>query len=184
MDESIVLREKIKKFRQIIRKHRDAKGDDRCWLDDYFVWALIPGSPSAPRAISFEEGMDKCREFWKNRREIFTDRVPEDVLIRLIICDKDLEFKTQDELTEELNQLYFRIVAHRDIFDRPRTLEDDRKLYAVLPEKIPADFRLPPENEFLGEALAPGAGCPAFWRSHESCLVSRHDLHKWGPCQT
>ncbi len=72
---------------------------------------------------------------------------------------------------------------HRDISGRPRTIEDDRVLYSVLPEKIPADFRLPPRSEFLGEVRSPHAGCPAFWRSHNGCSATRHDLHQWGPCK-
>ncbi len=87
------------------------------------------------------------------------------------------------ELVETLFALQQSIRAHRDIFSKKRTLEDDRTLYALLPEKIPADFRLPPEPEFLGEAKAPRAGCPSFWRSHSTCATSDHDLHKWGPCK-
>lgn len=58
------------------------------------------------------------------------------------------------------------IRAHRD------ARGDDRLPYAVLPEKIPCDFRLPPEAEFLGEAIAPHAGRPSFWRSHSACPFS------------
>ena len=39
-------------------------------------------------------------------------------------------------------------------------------------------------EEFIGEAKAPHAGCPAFWRSHANCPVERHNLHRWGPCVT
>jgi hypothetical protein len=88
---------------------------------------------------------------------------------------------TREELALEHARLGAAILRHRDIADRPRTADDDRALYAVLPEKLPADFRLPPEDEFLGEAKAPHAGCPSFWRSHAACPAA-HDLHRWGPC--
>lgn len=35
------------------------------------------------------------------------------------------------------------IKKHRDIEGQERTLEDDQLLYDLLPEKMPADFRLP-----------------------------------------
>lgn len=66
--------------------------------------------------------------------------------------------------------------------DTPGTADDDRALYAILPEKMPADLRLPPEDHFLGETKSPDAGCPAFWRSHDGC-GPECNLHQWGPCK-
>jgi hypothetical protein len=94
-----------------------------------------------------------------------------------------------DKLLDELVKLQDAILAHREVGNKPRTVEDDRQLYRVLPEKLPADFRLPPKEDFLGEAKAPTAGCPSFWRSHfgcsgcGECAQKASDLHKWGPCK-
>ncbi len=179
------LREKIRKIRQGIRSHRYAKGDDRCWLDDYPVWASISGSTWPPmRLPPKEEMMAKCREFYTYRRAETADPVPADAIISPRDWNADLLGLGAKELLRKLKQLEEAIARHRDIVGRPRTCDDDRALYAVLPEKMPSDFRLPPEDEFLGEAKAPTAGCPAYWRSHQDCpnRVSGCNVNKWGPC--
>jgi hypothetical protein len=163
-----------------IREHRDQKGDDRCWLDDYGVWEMLPDSPPMPR-LSLEDGMKCCNEFWAFRRTNFPDPVPSDAILDPNFWDDDLIEMSAEELAEEFVRLCRAVRAHRDVAGRPRTISDDQALYTVLPEKIPADFRLPPEEEFLGEAKSPNAGCPAFWRSHKNCLAECN-LHKWGPC--
>src|SRR3989344_3813621 len=84
-------------------------------------------------------------------------------------------------LRSELGKLESAIRKHSYIVYRERTLEDDKELYSVLPEKIPADFRLPCEEDFLG-TVRTDAGCPQFWNSHQNC-PGEHDLHQWGPCR-
>lgn len=96
--------------------------------------------------------------------------------------DDDLAALSEDGLVRELLHTQQAVRVHRDIVGRERTLENDRALYLVLPERLTADFRLPSEAEFLGEAKAPTAGCPSFWRSHQSCKSETHDVHAWGPC--
>jgi hypothetical protein len=183
MAESYVLKTylglRICLMRDRIRYHRNQKGDDRCWLDDYSVWELLPDSPPMP-SFSLEEGMRNCRAFWAFRRAEFPDIMPPDATLDSNLWDDDLTKMSAEELAEEFIRLCRAIRGHRDVNGRPRTTSDDRALYAVLPEKVPADFRLPPEEEFLGEAKAPNAGCPAFWRSHAGC--AQCNLHRWGPC--
>ncbi|MEZ0224701.1 MAG: hypothetical protein ACAH83_09125 [Alphaproteobacteria bacterium] len=172
------LREAIANRRAVIRAHRDAKLDDRCWLDDYLVWDMVEGSPpdiSAPPP--YAEAMQRCRDYYQHRRSETFDAADS----AGGSDDKDLSAMEQAKLAKALGALQAAIKAHRDVKDRPRNLDDDRALYAALPEKIAADFRLPPEPDFLGEAKAPRAGCPSFWRSHEKC-TAKHDMHRWGPC--
>ncbi|MBI4458052.1 hypothetical protein HY633_03765 [Candidatus Uhrbacteria bacterium] len=172
----------IKKFRQSIRYHRDQKGDDRCWLDDYKLWALLEDTPPKPTALPpHDEMMARCRDFFTHRRADAADPIPADAQADSQKWDDDLEVMSEESLRLELDRLMKAIAAHRDMKGRPLTLEDDRTLYKVLPEKLTADFRLPPEGEFLGEEKA-NAGCPAFWRSHASCPCKHHDIHHWGPC--
>ena len=178
----VSLRHQISLMRERIRWHRDQKGDDRCWLDDYEVWALLPDSPPEPRTPpTFEEGMRRCREFWTYRRAEYPDPAPPNAALDRNCWDDDLSEMSVEELAREFLRIGGAIRAHRGVTGRPRYLPDDRALYAVLPEKIPADFRLPPKEEFLGEAKAPNAGCPAFWRSHSRCTAC--NLHQWGPCR-
>lgn len=177
------LRDLILERRLAIRTHRDQRGDDRCWLDDYVVWAMLEDSPCAPTVLpSFETGMQLCWQFYHWRRAEVADLVPADAILDSNLWDNDLEQMSAGQLFEELARIQSAIRQHRDINGRLRTIDDDRLLYMILPEKISADFRLPAEQDFLGEAKAPSAGCPAFWRSHSCCLVLHHNLHQWGPC--
>lgn len=170
--------------RNAIRKHRDAIGDDRCWVDDYLVWQMVVEVPCVPiMPPDFETAMNLCRQFYHLRRAETLDPMPDDAVLDYGLWDDDLAEITKDRLLDKLDEIQRVIWRHYDVGDRPRTIEDDRMLYAILPEKVPGDLRLPPEDEFLGEVLAPVAGCPAFWRSHGTCPVSCHNLHAWGPCE-
>jgi hypothetical protein len=175
--------EQIKSLREAIRYHRDQKGDDRCWLDDHSVWELLPDAVTEPTSLpAFGEMMKRCTAFYQYRRAEAPDSAPSDTIANRQDWDQDLAFTTPEEQAGELLRLRDAIRLHRDIRGRERTLDDDRELYAILPERLPADFRLPPEPDFLGEAMAPHAGCPSFWRSHQTCIQKTHDLHTWGPC--
>jgi hypothetical protein len=176
------LREAIADRRAVIRAHRDAKMDERCWLDDYLVWDMADGSPpdiSGPPP--FDEAMQRCRDFYHHRRAETAEPLPDGNSASTAGMNDDLPNMPQAQLAKALTALQAAIKAHRDVKDRPRNLNDDRALYAALPEQVAADFRLPPEPDFLGEAKAPHAGCPSFWRSHEKCS-GKHDMHGWGPC--
>ncbi len=177
-------RESIRKLRSAIRNHRDQKGDDRCWVDDYSVWALLKDSPGEPRTPPpFAEAMRCCRSYWTYRKSDTPEPQQTEAPYDPAQWDDDLREMNEAALIKELKTIESAIRAHRDIHERERTIDDDRKLYSVLPEKISADFRLPSEENFLGEGRAPRAGCPSFWRSHENCTCTKHNLHAWGPCK-
>lgn len=175
------VRDDIKRLRHAIRLHRDQRGDDRCWLDDLRLWKLLPDTVLDDTAIP-DDAMDRCRAYYRNRRADAADPIPPEAVRDRKRWNDDLDGMSTNRGREELRRLTAAVARHRDVEGRERTIDDDRALYAVLPEKLPADFRLPPEPEFLGEALAPRAGCPAFWRSHGACAGACHDLHRWGPC--
>jgi hypothetical protein len=174
------LRQSILGYRWAIRRHRDTLGDDRCWLDDYLVWGVLEDSPPTPdNPPPFDEAMRLCRQFYTYRRSETADPVPTDAIRDPAHWDDDLASMTEVQLTVELDRVLAAVRTHRDV-PGVRTIDNDRALYAVLPEKLPADFRLTPEPEFLG-GIKPGAGCPNFWKSHLGCTCA-HDLHRWGPC--
>lgn len=176
------MQENIIACRQAIRYHRDQKSDDRCWLDDYLVWKFLPDSAPEPTHLPpFEEAMGCCRSFYNNRRSDQSDADSAAIKKDPSAWDDDLVGMTEVELKAEWEKLQNALRTHRDIIGRERTLDDDRALYLVLPEKIPADFRLPSKPEFL-DGVKPGCGCPNFWKSHENCSTDKHNLHKWGPC--
>lgn len=171
-------KEEIVRLRTEIRSHRDQRGDDRCWLDDEKVWVLLPESFLRSTTLpEFSTMMAKCRAFYRYRG---TRTTPiQDV--QPAVGDDDLETMGEEELRHALNELQNAIRTHRDVTGRERTYSDDAALYSILPERLAADFSLPPEEEFLGEGRAPVAGCPSFWRSHAAC-GGEHTLSAWGPC--
>lgn len=62
---------RLEALRAAIRNHRDQKGDDRCWIDDYSVWGLLNDTPAEPRALpNYETMMKKCSAFYEYRRLI------------------------------------------------------------------------------------------------------------------
>jgi len=179
------LKEAILIRRKAIRYHRDQKGDDRCHLDDLAVWVLA--------VLDFEiwvrlpeNMMSLCIEFYKYRRCDQADPVPKDAILNPDLWDNDLEVMTKNELVAELCKIQMAILTHYFMLKgKHRSYHDDRRLYAVLPEKMPVDFRLPSKKTFLGEGLAPHAGCPSYIRSHENCAGTvEHpcNLLAWGPC--
>ena len=165
-----------------IRYHRDQVGDDRCFLDDWLVWQFLSDTPLRPH-FSGEEGMVECKLFWTHRRADGIDTLPVGAIVDPEHWDDILWTDSKFQLKNALFKLQCAIRTHRDITNRPRTADDDRVLYAHLPEKLSANFCLPSEAQFLGEERAPVAGCPSFWRSHETCASARCNLHCWGPCQ-
>ena len=168
-------------LRKEIRYHRDQKGDDRCWVDDYKVHDLVSETKQILKLPTYDEGMRKCRTFFKYRNATAADTIPADAILDLAKWDDDLKAMDHNGLTNELSKLENAIKKHGNIVYRVRTADDDRELYNVLPEKIPADFRLPCEEDFLGTTKT-DAGCPQFWKSHEHCS-GEHNLHQWGPCK-
>ena len=173
--------DQIKELRKVIRYHRDQIGDDRCWVDDYKVWNTLPDTKQVLRLPTYDEGMRQCRTFFNYRNSAVKEEASADAVLDPARWDDDLSKMNAEGLRSELGKLESAIRKHSYIVYRERTLEDDKELYSVLPEKIPADFRLPREEEFLG-TVRTDAGCPQFWKSHQQCQ-GEHNLHQWGPCR-
>jgi hypothetical protein len=175
------LKEKIIQLRNTIRYARDQIGDDRCWLDYFQGYALLADIDQKRLVLPDKQtGMEICTSFYEKRK---TDHsiIPRKIMPKES-WDTDLEDKSRSAIELTLNQLERAVRTHRDTPITQLKMKDDRALYALLPEagKVPIDFRLPPRNEFLG-TKKDCAGCPNFWRSHESC-TGEHNPHAWGPC--
>lgn len=171
----------ILEMRSAIRSHRGQKGDDRCWLDDHAVYNTVPSIREKVHLPTYDEGMRKCRLFYKNRNAVSADPVPSDAILNSVEWDDDLREMNAEDLRNEHTKLETAILKHYNIPHDKKTIEYDRELYSILPEKIPADFRLPCEEDFLGTKKT-DAGCPQFWKSHQRCS-GEHNLHQWGPCK-
>lgn len=175
------VRSQIIEMRNAIRSHRDQKGDDRCWVDDHAVYNTVPSIRQKVHLPTFDEGMRKCRLFYKKRNALSMDEIPADAILNPAKWNDDLTEMNAEDLKQEHSRLETAIIKHYNISYDQKTKEDDKNLYSVLPEKIPADFRLPSEQDFLGTVKS-NAGCPQFWNSHANCL-GEHYIHQWGPCR-
>lgn len=52
-----------------IRQHRDEKGNDRCWLDDQRLYALLPEGPPEPQALPpIHEFIPNCVKYYYQRQ--------------------------------------------------------------------------------------------------------------------
>ncbi len=90
--------------RRSIRSHRDQRGDNRCFLDDYLLWKWLRDSPPEPRAETLiGRGMEQCTLFYEHRRAEVADVIPIDAILDSIHWDDDLRAMTSEELRSELD---------------------------------------------------------------------------------
>lgn len=66
--------DKITLYEDAIRRHRDQKGDDRCWIDDALLYSCLPeGYTKAPPAggqqLCPEEMLENCKKFIASRHD-------------------------------------------------------------------------------------------------------------------
>ncbi len=62
----IKLATEIEKLRAAIRKHRDQRGDDRCWLDDEELYKALPEGYTPPARDSCVE-LKLCQKYIESR---------------------------------------------------------------------------------------------------------------------
>src|SRR3989344_6651504 len=141
----IEVHSKIITLRNHIRYPRDQKGDDRCWVDYFPAYLELPDTVKERFTTlpSYEECMRICTSFYHNRRADQADSTPKDAILNPKKWDKDITRMINHQLSTELDKIERAIRKHRDTPILELTLDDDRELYRVLPEKIPVDARLP-----------------------------------------
>lgn len=179
----------IYRAREVIRYHRDQRGDDRCWLDDLVLWARI--GVERPRKLPGRREMERqCALFFVLRQRPGEPRHPRRGAIRdPARWNDDLARHGYHRrwLAREASRILAGIMRHYvDSLARPLTWRDDERLYALLPEGLWPDTRLGPESQFLrSEGLRRGEqkSCPRYWKSHQGCPASKGcTLTQWGPC--
>jgi len=77
------------KLANAIRKHRDQKGDDRCWMDDEELYRLLPEGYEAPKRDSCVE-LKLCEKFIATRHNPNTEYVSPERRIEEL--EKQLEY--------------------------------------------------------------------------------------------
>ena len=61
--------DEVMNLRNGIRKHRDQKGDDNCWLDDFALYGLLPEKIKAdPQLPDKELMMVNCSRYYDCRK--------------------------------------------------------------------------------------------------------------------
>jgi hypothetical protein len=65
-----LLKEEIRRLRDVIRYHRDQKGDDRCWVDDLRLYEILPeGAVGLDTTLPTEEVfLENCKRFCRSRQ--------------------------------------------------------------------------------------------------------------------
>lgn len=164
-------KEEILKARNAIRKHRDAVGDDRCWLDDDLVYQCLPGYKPITTLCPRVEFLKKCRIF-KERRCGWRSYAPGLLRVPLLesgMSDEDIDRWTVKTLRAHVLWLWLAIQNHHDCGDN-KTSFDDILLYLVLPDGIEPNLSLPPE--LLDN-------CGRFYNTRPCPLVDPKKLHEW-----
>lgn len=80
------LKEKVLKLRNAIRKHRDQRGDDRCWMDDLELYGVLPEGVANTdlSLLSDEQFKRNCDLFIKNRQ----CPAPQDAVMGQYVMDR------------------------------------------------------------------------------------------------
>lgn len=88
--------DRIAELEAAIRKHRDYRGDNRCWLDDEELYSVLPEGYTPPeREVAVEK--ENCDRFICNRRNPATVYVsPQEEIDRLTAEVVRLEEKVKD----------------------------------------------------------------------------------------
>jgi hypothetical protein len=61
----------VDRLKGAIRKHRDARGDDRCWIDDLELYRIIGDGDVDPSILALPskcEFLESCSRFWSQRQ--------------------------------------------------------------------------------------------------------------------
>ena len=64
----------LEKLQAEVRKHRDQRGDDRCWMDDEELYKALPEGYTPPERDTLVE-IALCRKFIENRHNPTTEYV-------------------------------------------------------------------------------------------------------------
>lgn len=179
MNLRVALENELLGLRGAIREHRNPKGHDRCWLDDDILYQrTIEGYMPIGVLCSREDFMRLCHLFKANRRD---DIVPSSCQEHDRNWDEDLEYVSVKELICAIDRTRTAIVAHYEKGEA-KTAADDRALYAVLPDEIVADLRLPEDFP---------VGCESFYEDCLACIppekllglppwpINPQKLHEW-----
>lgn len=139
--------------REAIRWHRDRRFYDRCVANDDHIWVMLEELPAKTVRSTFDRA-DAYEQFYalrghSNTAVLIADRQPPEAVFNPDRWDDDLNGAAREVMLAVLEQIQGAIQQHATVEERTgrtRTWHDDRQLYqATLPEKLNANYYLPPD---------------------------------------
>lgn len=98
--------EYIKILENAIRKHRDYRSDDRCWMDDEELYKILPEGYTPPaRDCSVE--LENCKKYIESRHNPATEYISPELEIEHLRLKLALYKQSFIEIDNERRKLYF-----------------------------------------------------------------------------
>lgn len=91
------LKQEARKLAEAIRKHRDQRGDDRCWMDDEELYRSLPEGYTPPARDSAVE-LKNCERYIACRHNPATEYVSPEREIEVLRAERDAAVGRVQEL--------------------------------------------------------------------------------------
>lgn len=128
---------RVAELEQAIRQHRNARGDDRCWMDDEELYNVLPEGYTPPaRDTSVELAL--CQKFIHNRHHPQTEYVSPQRRIEKL----EAEIRVDDELLKDRDRLLEAIPCPTHGACVPFALEEIKRLRGLETKDDPKLQRL------------------------------------------
>lgn len=142
------LAEEVERLRSAIRRHRDQRGDDRCWLDDEELYKVLPEGYAPPQRGEAVE-LSLCQRFIETRHHHGTEYVSpqrrveelEAELAELRAAVDTLPQVWQDDVADEIAKMRERKRAETQA-DITRRLEQENALPKEKVQTLADDLKL------------------------------------------
>ncbi len=100
------LKAEVKSLREVIRRHRDQRGHDRCHLDDLLLYSQLPEQQGFPDGVTDltlppkEEFLEGCQRFWELRKSGVSFN---HCSLVEVVKERDTLLRSNESLREELD---------------------------------------------------------------------------------
>lgn len=117
--------DEINRLKDAIREHRDQKADDRCWLDDQKLYAVLGEGPAQTALPPREEFLKSCANFYDKRQN------PTELPLPCMMTMRELQ-DTVERCQERIIILDRTLARYREGFDVIVTYEPQARDQAVV----------------------------------------------------
>lgn len=84
----------VERLRAAIRKHRDERGHNRCWLDDRALYSVLPEGGDVSPLPCKVDFLRECERYWNHRQVPGSSPAPETWRATQWVCQGDLHDPT------------------------------------------------------------------------------------------